>query len=116
MMRAGSRGLLTDPKVLFSALIIIPIIHEQLHAVLISVIVRFPLFPKAELEGAAVHPLPGTFTSVIAEADPGELILSDVPVFEECCSETLLTITRWAPRSSQEEAEVSQLPRVLEKR
>lgn len=32
------------------------------------------------------------------------------------CSETLLTITRWAPRSSQEEAEVSQLPRVLEKR
>ena len=36
-----------------------------------------------ELEGAAVHPLPGTFTSVIAEADPGELILSDVPVFEE---------------------------------
>jgi hypothetical protein len=56
-MRAGSRGLLTDPKVLFSALIIIPIIHEQLHAVLISVIVRFPLFPKAaNITGCQTEP------------------------------------------------------------
>lgn len=47
MTRTGSRGLLTDPEVLFGALIIIPLIHEQLHAVLIPVIVRLPLFPKA---------------------------------------------------------------------
>lgn len=36
-----------------------------------------------EFEWGVIYPLPGTFTSVIAEADPGELILSDVPVFEE---------------------------------
>lgn len=47
MARAGSRGLLTDPEVLLGARIIIPLIHEQLHAVLIPVIVRLPLFPKA---------------------------------------------------------------------
>lgn len=36
-----------------------------------------------EFEWSVIYPLPGTFTSVVTEADPGELILSDMPVFEE---------------------------------
>lgn len=36
-----------------------------------------------ESEGGVIHPLPGTFMSVITEANPGAFILSDVPVFEE---------------------------------
>lgn len=53
---AGDRGLLADKEVLSVTFVIIPAITVEVHAVLISVVVGFSFFPKAEIDRGVVHP------------------------------------------------------------
>jgi len=77
--RAGGQGLLARPEVFRTTSVIIPAIAVQFYTVLVSVVVGFPFFPEAELQGRVVHPFPGTLVVVVTEADPGALVISRIP-------------------------------------
>lgn len=76
---AGGRGLLTDPEVFCTTSVVIPAVTVQFHTVLIPVVVGFPFFPEAELEGSIVHPSPRTLIVVVTEADPCALAIFCIP-------------------------------------
>lgn len=77
--RAGGRGLLADPEVFRTTSVIVPAITVQFYTVLVSMVVGFPFFPEAELEGSVVHPFPGTLIVVVTETNPGALVISRIP-------------------------------------
>lgn len=82
-VRAGIPGLLTDPSFAFNTLVIIPAIVVQFRAVLIRIIVGFSWLPEADIEMCAIHPLPGPLIVMVAEANPGSLLVPDFPRLEE---------------------------------